>query len=111
MWNPSTCECQCDMWCKPGQYLDHKNCICKNKLIGRVIEECTNIINETIINNMVWTSIEDKINPGIKIKDYNKFRFNSDIDLPLNTIIEFRSLVINISCVMKKIMNIIQKFI
>ena len=51
MWNPSTCECQCDTWCKPGQYLDHKNCICKNKLIGRVIEECTSIINETMINN------------------------------------------------------------
>ena len=33
-WNPRTCECQCDTWCKPGQYLDHKNCICKNKLIG-----------------------------------------------------------------------------
>ena len=50
-WNPSTCECQCDIWCKPGKYLDHKNCICKNKLIGRVIEECTNVINETMINN------------------------------------------------------------
>ena len=50
-WNPSTCECQCDKWCKPGQYLDHKNCICKNKLIGRVIEECTSVINETMINN------------------------------------------------------------
>ena len=50
-WNPSTCECQCDKWCKPGQYLDHKNCVCKNKLIGRVIEECTSIINETIMNN------------------------------------------------------------
>ena len=50
-WNPSTCECQCDMWCKPGQYLDHKNCVCKNKLIGRVIEECTSIINETMMNN------------------------------------------------------------
>ena len=50
-WNPSTCECQCDTWCKPGQYLDHKNCICKNKLVGRVIEECTSIINETIMNN------------------------------------------------------------
>ena len=48
MWNPSTCECQCDKWCKKGQYLDHKNCVCKNKLIGRV---CTNIINETMINN------------------------------------------------------------
>ena len=52
MWNPSTCECQCDIWCKPGQYLDHKNCICKNKLIGRVIEECTSVINETMINNV-----------------------------------------------------------
>ena len=50
-WNPSTCECQCDTWCKQGQYLDHTNCVCKNKLIGRVTEECTSVINETIINN------------------------------------------------------------
>ena len=50
----------------------------------------------------IWTSIEDKINPDIKIKDYDKFRFNSDIDLPLNTITEFRSLLINISCVIEK---------
>ena len=50
-WNPSTCECQCDTWCKTSQYLDHKNCICKNKLIGRVTEECTSIINETMMNN------------------------------------------------------------
>ena len=52
MWNPSTCECQCDMWCKPGQYLDHKNCVCKNKLVGRIIGECTSIINETMMNNI-----------------------------------------------------------
>ena len=51
MWNPSTWECQCDKWCKQGQYLDHKNCVCKNKLIGRVIEECNSVINETTINN------------------------------------------------------------
>ena len=44
VWNPSTCECQCDIWCKPGQYLDPKNLICKNKLIGRVIAECTSVI-------------------------------------------------------------------
>ena len=50
-WNPSTYECQYDMWCKSGQYLDQKNCVCKNKLIGRVIEECTSIINETMMNN------------------------------------------------------------
>ena len=51
MWNPSTCECQCDKWCKTGQYLYHKSCVCKNKLVVRVIEECTSVINETMINN------------------------------------------------------------
>ena len=63
IWNSDTCRCdcnctcdctsnfQCDKWCKTGQYLDHKNCVCKNKLIGRLIEECTSVINETIINN------------------------------------------------------------
>ena len=60
--------------------------------------------NKNIINSldMVSSSIEDKIDPGIKIKDYDNFRFNSDIDLPVNTIIEFRSLLINVSCVIEK---------
>ena len=42
----------------------------------------SSVRNKNIISvvNMVWASIEDEINPGIKIKDYNKFRFNSDID-------------------------------
>ena len=39
------------MRCKPGQYIDHKNCFCKNKLIGRVVAECTGVINETMMNN------------------------------------------------------------
>ena len=46
-----SCECQCDTWCKAGQYLDHKNCVCKNKLVGRLIEECISVINQTMINN------------------------------------------------------------
>ena len=50
-WNLIICGCQCDIWCKLEQYLDHKNCVCKNKLIGRVTEECTSVINETTINN------------------------------------------------------------
>ena len=51
MWSPSTCACERDMWCKPGQCLDYKKCVCKNKLIGRVIAECTSVINETMMNN------------------------------------------------------------
>ena len=56
----------------------------------------------------IENKIEDKINPipnnypNIKIKDYDKFRFNSDTNLPLDTLIEFRSLVINVSCVIEK---------
>ena len=60
--------------------------------------------NKKIIDALdkVWLSIKDKINPSIKIKDYDKFRFNSDIDLPVNMIIEFHSLLINVSCVTEK---------
>ena len=46
MWNPITCSCECDLWCKQGQYLDYKNCVCKNRLIGRVTEFCSSFINE-----------------------------------------------------------------
>ena len=58
---------------------------------------------------MVWRYIENKINPNpninpniIEIKDYDKLRFNSVVDLPTDTLIEFRSLVINVSCVIEK---------
>ena len=85
-----------------------------NRLIG-FIEEIdgsndkylvvvSSLRNKNIINALdkIWSSIKDKINPNIKIKDYYKFRFNSDIDLPVNTIIEFCSLFINVSCVIEK---------
>ena len=64
----------------------------------------SSVRNKNIINYIytIWKSIKNKINPGIKIKDYDKFRFNSDIDLPANTIIEFHSLLINVSCVIEK---------
>ena len=85
-----------------------------NRLIGFIEEidgsndkylvAVSSLRNKKIINalDMLWSSIKDKINRGIKIKDYDKFRFNSDIDLPVHTIIEFRSLLINVSCVIEK---------
>ena len=64
----------------------------------------SSLSNKNIISALykVWLSIKDKYNPSIKIKDYDKFRFNSDLDLPVNTIIEFRSLLINVSCAIEK---------
>ena len=48
------------------------------------------IRNKNIISffDMIWRLIEKL--------------FNSDIDLPLDTLIEFHSLVINVSCVIEK---------
>ena len=66
-----------------------------NRLIGFIEEidgskdkylvAVSSLRNENIINavDKVWSSIKDKINPSIKIKDYDKFRFNSDMDLPI----------------------------
>ena len=89
-----------------------------NRLIGYIEEikgssdkylvVSTSLRNKDVISvlDTVWGSIENKIedktNPNIKIKYYDKFRFNSDMDLPLDTLIEFRSLVINVSCVIEK---------
>ena len=67
---------------------------------------CNKNIKSSLDN--IWSSIRIKMGdmiyliPNIKIKDYNKFRFNSDTDLPLNTITEFRSILKNVSCVIKK---------
>ena len=72
-----------------------------------VVDSSRNKNIKSFLDN-IWSSIEIKMGdmiyliPNIKIKDYKKFRFNSDIDLPLNTIIEFRSVLINLSCVIKK---------
>ena len=64
--------------------------------------------NRKIIHSFdnVWSHVECKINPNNfnnnNIKDFDKLRFNSDVDRPTDTLIEFRSLVINVSCVIEK---------
>ena len=72
--------------------------------------------NEIIINifNKLWKFVENKIisdDSNNKIKEYYKLRFDSDLYLPLDTLIEFHSLTIMLATLVKKIMNIIQKFI
>ena len=73
--------------------------------------------NKNVISafDKLWKFIKDEINRLIKrndkitfgnadnkISEYNKLRFSSDIDLPLNTMIEFHSLTIVINCVIEK---------
>ena len=51
IWNPSNCECECDKSCDIGEYLDYSNCKCRKRMIDKLVEECTDNINEVKINN------------------------------------------------------------
>ena len=46
IWNPSNCECQYDKSCDVGEYLDYANCKCIKRLIDKIVEECSEGINE-----------------------------------------------------------------
>ena len=42
IWNPSTCECECEKSCDVGEYLDYVNCKCIKILIEKLALECEN---------------------------------------------------------------------
>ena len=44
--NPSNCECECGKSCDIGEYLDYENCKCKKRLIDKLVDECTETIEE-----------------------------------------------------------------
>ena len=46
MWNPSNCKCGCDKSCSVGEYLDYANYKCTKKLIDKLVEECSENIDE-----------------------------------------------------------------
>ena len=48
IWNPSNCECECDKSCDIGEYLDYKNCTCKKGLADKLVDECTETVDEDV---------------------------------------------------------------
>ena len=48
-WNLSNCECECHKSCDIGEYLDHENCICRNRLVNKLADECNETIDEVKI--------------------------------------------------------------
>ena len=49
IWNPSNCECECDKSCDVGEYLGYENCKFRKKLVDKLVEECTENIDEVKI--------------------------------------------------------------
>ena len=58
--NPSNCECECDKSCNIGEYLDYKNCKCRKKLVNKLVEECTENIEETKLVEKTSAKNENK---------------------------------------------------
>ena len=76
-----------------------------NKKIINIFDEIWKYIEQRVTADGIWKFVKEKFifdNENIEIKEYNKLRFSSNLDLPLYTLIEFRALTLTISCVIKK---------
>ena len=76
-----------------------------NKKIINIFDEIWKYIEQRITPDGIWKFVEEKFlfdNENNEMKDYNKLRFSSNLDLPLNTLIKFRALTLTISCVIEK---------
>ena len=60
IWNPSNCECECDKTCDIGEYLDYENCKCRKKLVDKLIDECTETIEEVKLAKITLTENENE---------------------------------------------------
>ena len=50
--NPSNCECECYKPCDVGEYWDYANFKSRKKLTDKLVEECTETIDEVWIAEM-----------------------------------------------------------
>ena len=57
-WNPSNCECECDKSWDVGEYLDYENCKYRKRLIDKLVDECTETVEE--VKTAIVTLTENK---------------------------------------------------
>ena len=60
IWNPSNCECECDETCDIGEYLDYENCKCRKELGDKLIDECTETIEEVKLAKITLAKNENE---------------------------------------------------
>ena len=70
IWNPSNCECECDKSSDIGEYLDYKNCKCRNKLVNKLVEECIKNIDESEI--LYNETLDANLLNAVLLNDYKK---------------------------------------
>ena len=60
IWNPSNCECECDKSCDIGEYLDYENCKCRKRLIDKLVDECTETVEEVKLTKITIAENENE---------------------------------------------------
>ena len=55
--DPSKCQCQCNKWCGIRKYLDYMSCVCRNSIVDKLVEQCTNVIDENKVYNETLNTI------------------------------------------------------
>ena len=68
IWNPSNCECKCDKSCDVGEYLDYKNCNCRESIIDKLVEKCSKNIDG---NEMLYNETLDVVPLNVYKKVYS----------------------------------------
>ena len=61
----SDCNCEFDKPCDIGEYLDYKNCKCRQRIAGSLVEDCNKNIDE---NEMIYNETLNTIT----VNDYKK---------------------------------------
>ena len=59
IWNPSNYECECNKTCDVGEYLDYEDCKCRKKLVDRLVDECTETVEEVKLVKITLTEKEN----------------------------------------------------
>ena len=62
-------ECERDKTCDIGEYLDYENCKCRKKLVGKLIDECPETIEELKLAKITLTENES----GNKYSSYTVY--------------------------------------
>ena len=65
--NLSNCECECDKLCDVGEYSDYENCNCRKGLVNKLVEECSENIDE---NKLTIVTLNNYKNVGGSCTSY-----------------------------------------
>ena len=60
IWNTGNCECECDKNCDFSEYLGYENCKCRKNLVDKLIDKCTETIEEVKLAKITFAENENE---------------------------------------------------